>query len=229
MKQFSSTLSHSQHKNQNKDKAMNPPKLQVTQAYIKLSDSKYEGIAKNPKLTALAERIVNIKDQVQYIKESGTLNVGEITLQTHQLFTKQKGRITGMAENALNDIEDRAKTAKGSLFSSTSAIRMEESALTPAILEMYRDPKSDTAKMIANPESARHLTALSRLGLVPESIRQSINKKHSPEATQQLEELQGDLGMLATMEKEYKSMENLMNDPKAAERLIKMGKTGELD
>ncbi len=218
-------MSHTEHQKQKGYEMLKLSKTAqpITQGYIRFEDDeKFKGLASNKQLLDIAKRATQVRDQVEYLKTSNTLSEGAVTVGVHNLITKQKQEIQKLSTKALDGIEARVIAANKKLFSNNNEVGVQEAPLTPEILRAFNSPKAETREMVANPNSARHLVALSKLGLVPDGIRESINKKHTPEATQELGSAESDLNDLGKIEKEFNSFALVNDDPATAQRLMEL-------
>lgn len=196
----------------------------ATASYIQFADQeKYPGLASNQDLQNLGRHIKMVRDQTKHIQTSGVNTEQAGIVATYNLFDTQSKNLGDLKNKALFNIEAAVKDAQSKLFSNTAQISVEEGSLTGAILNMYQDPNADQTAMIDNPNSARHLASLAKLGLVGDTVLQNINSKHSPEATESLEQARKDIGVLEKMEREYQTFKSINNDPEQAQRLVAMG------
>lgn len=213
-----STMDHQEH-TQRKIMNRKIPDIDLTNFYIKSGNPFVQGeITELSSIKRLAQRVGNIRSQMDYTFNSGTNTDGEVTLRINELFTDQAPKIEALYTEVQAELEGLVKDAQSKLFSNTHEVGIQEAPLTPKILEAYQAPKADQAAMLDNPNSARHLAALTKLGLLPESTLHSVDKRHSPDAAAALD----DVGLMLTdfegIAKEYRSLA-AMDDAEGAERL----------
>ncbi len=192
--------------------------LKRTKSYLRFSTDKYPGVSENPDLTKVARRIDLISQQAAYIERTGS-NPDDTLVKTYRMLQEQTREVSKLTDAAFSNIEAKAKEAKSKLFSNASKLAPGEAALSQLVLDEYRNGNNTTA-LISNPESAKHLAALAKLGFVPDSVMRSINKQHSPEAFSDLEQASQDAKTLDEFEREYQTFKSQTADEETAQRLI---------
>ncbi len=178
-----------------------------------------DGIERNKDLDRLATRIMLVQEWASQWKEDKTVSFEERTLRVDDMFQKEQQAMNRMYDSAVTNIEQRIKAAKTQLFE-TQGLTAGQSELQMAVLQKYENSSpNEQVLMMDNENTGRILNSLVGNGLLPESVKNVLNKKHSPEAYATVGQGRNDAEDLATLSSEFKTCKNLNWDESQAAQI----------
>ncbi len=223
MQYFQSTLDHQRHKeirmSQENTNTFIDTDASSTNSRLQFQGGEYEGLSVNKDLNDFAQKSTNVRDRIRGLKNDEILTRGAAIVAVDDLLTREKKTLDAMHIKAMENIDRTIQEANSRLYAN-KPMEASQAPMVSAIMEAYNsgDP-TKRAELIVNPNSAKILSILAKNGLIHDLAVDAINKAHSPEDMQIIEDGVRDARDLSKMVKEFQLLGSLNNNPDEADRV----------